>query len=284
MGYAEYLQKTIDHIEENLTKPISIEECADVAGFSKFHFHRLFAMVVGLPVMEYIRKRRLCHAMADLLQGRRIIDIAMKYGYGSERTFSRAFRQEFGRLPSSCRSGTYSIPPKPVLAAILNPLYGGFSMDYLSEVRIGMLDSMTVASASRVSPTPEDDVMAYMTEWGQKAGIGPDVRNFGFDIPITEEEQSRGLRGYEYWISVAKDIALPDDVTLKHVEEGKYAILRITDPFIDPFERIPLGWKKLAGWVNSKGYKSTCSKERYWLEEVLETDGTTVMDIYFPVD
>ncbi|MGH4122233.1 MAG: hypothetical protein ACREV6_04760 [Clostridium sp.] len=48
MSYVEYLQKTIDYIEENIKQPITIEVCADVAGFSKYHFYRLFTLFVGV--------------------------------------------------------------------------------------------------------------------------------------------------------------------------------------------------------------------------------------------
>lgn len=283
MNYFEHLQKTIDYIEENLKESITIDDCAHVVGFSKFHFHRLFSLIVGYSVMEYIRKRRLYYAMVDVLCGKRILDVALEYGYSSERTFSRAFQQEFGQIPSRCRNSRYAIPSKPVLTQILNSAHGGFLMDYFSEVRIDKLNCMTVASARRISNNPEDEAVTYMTKWAEKTGIG-NSRRFGFDIPVTEEEQNRGLRGYEYWVSVDENVLTPDDITLKNVEECKYAILRITDPFIDPFERIPMGWKKLASWVNSKGYKTSCEKERYWLEEVLEIEGLVIMDIYFPIE
>ncbi|MNZ62821.1 Regulatory protein SoxS [compost metagenome] len=284
MNYLEYMQKTIDYIEESLKESISIHDCAQVSGFSKYHFHRLFSMFVGLPVMEYIRKRRLYHAMIDVLDGKRVIDIALDYGYSSERAFSRAFSQEFGQIPSRCRNGKYSLPSKPQLTGILNPLNGGFQMDYFSEVRIDDLETMTVASASRIGNEPEDEVIAYLTKWAEAAGIENDSRKFGFDIPVSEEEQSKGHRGYEYWISVKGITSTPSDVMIKCVEGSKYAILRITDPFLDPMERIPVGWKKLVSWVNSKGYVTSNHQERYWLEEVIEKDGITYMDLYFPID
>ncbi|MNC51914.1 Regulatory protein SoxS [compost metagenome] len=64
--------------------------------------------------MEYVRKRRLGYAMLDVMNGRRILDIALDYGYSSERSFSRGFQQEFGQLPSNCRGAGYAMPPKPV--------------------------------------------------------------------------------------------------------------------------------------------------------------------------
>lgn len=284
MSYIAYLQKTIDYIEENLKEPLSIDDCAREAGFSKFHFHRLFGIYVGVPVMEYIRKRRLYNAMMDVCNGKKIIDIAVEYGYSSERTFRRAFQQEFGQIPSSCRNAKYAIPSKPVLTELLNQLYGGITMEYLSEVRIDSLDAMTVASAIRISSNPEDEVITFMSQWAEQNGIGANSRSFGFDVPVTEEEQKKGFRGYEYWITTKENVTLAEGVSLKQIEGCKYAILRITEPFVDPFERIPAGWRTLAGWVNSRGYKASCDKERYWLEEKIEIDGKTYMDVYFPIE
>ncbi|NMM52919.1 effector binding domain-containing protein [Paenibacillus aquistagni] len=156
-------------------------------------------------------------------------------------------------------------------------------MDYLSEVRIENLNTMTVASASRISTNPEDELIAYMTKWAEESGIA-NSRRFGSDFPVTEDEQNRGLRGYEYWVSVDENVLLPNGMTLKKVEGCKYAILRITDPMNDPFERIPMGWKKLADWVNSKGFKTSSDNERHWFEEVLEIDRVVYMDLYFPIE
>lgn len=285
MGYTEDVQRTIDYIEDNLKKPMTLEDCARVSGYSKFHFHRVFSIHLGLTMMEYIRKRRLSHAMLDVINGRRILDIALDYGYSSERAFSRAFLQEFGQIPSRCREAVYAVPPIPVLADTLNQRIGGVQMNYLSEVTISTLPAFTVASAVRVSDEPEDDVITYLTEWSERTGIGAGTRRFGFDAAISEEQQQEGLRGYEYWVELKETaVVLPEDVVLKQVEGCKYAMLRITEPFVDPFERIPRGWQQLAAWVNSRGYHTGCGKERYWLEEKLELQDAVVMDLYFPIE
>ncbi|MHA6531229.1 AraC family transcriptional regulator [Paenibacillus sp. BAC0078] len=284
-GYIEHLQKTIDYIEENLKGPISIEECAQLSGFSKFHFHRIFGIYLEVTLMEYVRKRRLGYAMLDVVHGKRILDIALDYGYSSERTFSRAFQQEFGQLPSRCRSARYALPPKPVLKEQIKQFQGGFQVDYLSEVTIGSLDAMNVVSGVRISNNPEDEVICFVTEWAEKAGIPPEARRFGFDVPVEGEDQEKGLRGYEYWVAVDEQPAvLETGLVYKHVESCKYAMLRITEPMVDPFERIPLGWKKLADWVNSRGYKTSCEQERFWLEEEFKNGESVYMDLYFPID
>jgi AraC family transcriptional regulator len=283
MGYIEYLQKAIDFIEENIKRQITIDECARVAGFSRYYFYRLFGIYVGTSLMEYVRKRKLSHAMLEVCEGRRILDIALDYGYGSERSFSRAFQQEYGKNPSKFRGFKYSIPSKPVLYELPIKLGGIHMENKYSDVRFETLDTMDVVSAYVISRNPEEEVIEFLTKWAGKNGINRNARNFGFDIPVSEEEQKKGLRGYEYWIKVDESVPTSDGVVVKRIEGCKYVVLRITDPFSEPFDVIPKGWKTLMEWVDSKGYSKICDKERYWLEEVIEKDGSTYMDIYFPI-
>lgn len=283
MGYIEYLQKAVDYIENNIRQPITIDECANAAGFSKYYFYRLFGIYVGTSIMDYVRKRKLAYAMLEICDGRRILDVALDFGYSSERSFGRAFQQEYGKNPSEFRGVKYSIPPKPVLNELSKKPGGVYMENKFSDVRFETLDTMYVISASIISNNPEEEVIRKLTEWAEKRGVCTDTRSFGFDVPVNEEEQQKGLRGYEYWIKVENSIPTSAGVVIKRIEGCKYAVLRITDPFSDAFEVIPKGWRTLMEWVNSKGYKGVCHKERYWLEEVIEQDGTTYMDIYFPV-
>ena len=95
----------MDFIEENLGDEIKIEDMADIAALSLFYFQRLFARLVKKPVREYIKLRRLAHAIKSLENGNsHIIDIAVEYGFGSRETFSKAFKEVYGVSPSEYRS------------------------------------------------------------------------------------------------------------------------------------------------------------------------------------
>jgi len=195
MSYALYLQKTIDYIEDNIKKPITIEGCADIAGFSKYYFYRLFTLFVGVPLMEYVRKRRLAYAMKEVNMGRRIIDIALDFEYSSERSFCRAFQKEFSKTPSKFRNKHYAIPEKPILSKNQFIILGGLSMEYnFSDVRIAKLDTMYVATSSIISNNPEEDVISFMTKWMADNNIDYNSRQFGFDIPVSDKQGQNGLR------------------------------------------------------------------------------------------
>lgn len=96
----EGIQAAIDYIEENLTGEIDVHDVAARAYLSAFHFQRMFSAICGLPLGEYIRRRRLTQAAQELLCGSKVIDAAMKYGYDSPDSFARAFRRFHGVLPS----------------------------------------------------------------------------------------------------------------------------------------------------------------------------------------
>jgi len=100
----ESVQKAVDYIENNIGEEIHLNELADIAHLSYFYFHRLFARLVKKPVQEYIKLRRLaraCKSLAD--KNKRILDIALEYGFGSHETFTRAFKDAYRITPSEYR-------------------------------------------------------------------------------------------------------------------------------------------------------------------------------------
>ena len=96
----ETIQSAIDYIEAHLTQDIDVHDLAARAYISAFHFQRVFSAACGVSLGEYIRRRRLTLAAQELQQGCKVIDAAMKYGYDSPDSFSRAFRRFHGVLPS----------------------------------------------------------------------------------------------------------------------------------------------------------------------------------------
>ena len=100
------IQKAIDYIENNLADELEITDIAVAAHLSSFHFQRIFHVMCGYTVGEYIRYRRLSLAGEELLSTKaKVIDVALKYGYDSPDSFSRAFTKFHGATPSVIKSG-----------------------------------------------------------------------------------------------------------------------------------------------------------------------------------
>jgi AraC family transcriptional regulator len=99
------IKKSIEYIEDNLDNKIELKELADKAFLSKYHFHRVFHSVVGEPVAEYIRKRRLKEAASELITtDNKIVDIALKYQFSSQEAFTKAFKRIYGVPPREFRT------------------------------------------------------------------------------------------------------------------------------------------------------------------------------------
>ena len=93
------IQQSLDYIEENLRTEITAAELAEMAHISLFHYYRLFQQATGLPVMQYILRRRLIHGVYAMKQGSTKTDAALMFGFDTYAGFYRAFCREFGATP-----------------------------------------------------------------------------------------------------------------------------------------------------------------------------------------
>lgn len=110
----EGINLVIEKIEENLTGEISYRELAGILSVSVYELRRLFSFIVGVPLSDYIRQRRISCAVFDLVAGENTItEIAAKYGYDSPSSFSRAFRELQGISPSEARKKDITLKTYP---------------------------------------------------------------------------------------------------------------------------------------------------------------------------
>ena len=105
MEWIERLNEAIGYMEEHLLDGIDYEQLGRIACCSSYHFQRMFTYMAGVPLSEYIRRRKMSLAAVDL-QGKdmKIIDVAGKYGYSSPTAFNRAFQSVHGIAPSAVRN------------------------------------------------------------------------------------------------------------------------------------------------------------------------------------
>lgn len=102
MNYLDILQDSIDYVEDNLKSDITAEELSKRAGFSIFHYYHLFQKGIGIPVNQYILKRKLHSAIYEISLGKKSIDVALSYGFDTYAGFFKAFKREYAQL--FCRS------------------------------------------------------------------------------------------------------------------------------------------------------------------------------------
>ena len=139
MNWIIGLQKAIDYIEDNITETIDYETVAAQSFSSSYNFQRVFSILCGFTVGEYIRCRRLSLAGAELAAGTaKVIDVALKYGYGSPDSFAKAFRKFHGILPSEARECGSVLRAYSRLVLKFS-LEGGKKMNYRIETKDEMV-------------------------------------------------------------------------------------------------------------------------------------------------
>lgn len=99
MNNEKIVYRSLKYIELNIETKLSIEDISFEYGYSKYHFCRLFKECMGVSLGDYLIERRLVSAAKEILQGYKVIDAAMKYGYDTPAGFNRAFKNKLGYSP-----------------------------------------------------------------------------------------------------------------------------------------------------------------------------------------
>lgn len=124
MEYRKEIKAAINYIEKELNQGIKVDDVAAAAGFSKYHFHRIFKNETGLNLYAYIQERRLAEASYLLLNSdMRILDIAMCLCFESQEVFTRAFKKAYG------------LPPGQYRKALRNVIDGGVNMNKNKDIK-----------------------------------------------------------------------------------------------------------------------------------------------------
>ncbi len=135
MEWIERLNQAINYMEKHLTDQVDYEELGRIAGCSSYHFQRMFSYMAGMPLSEYIRKRKMSLAAVDLQGGNiKIIDAAEKYGYSSPTAFNRAFQSIHGIAPSAIKTEGVSVKSFPPITFKLT-VKGVEEMEYRIETK-----------------------------------------------------------------------------------------------------------------------------------------------------
>jgi AraC-like DNA-binding protein len=273
----DYMQAIIDYVDDHIEETLTLEDIEKHIGYSKYYLHKLFTVYTGFSLMQYVRYRKLLHARANIAGNERVVDVAYKYGYQSERAFRRAFKRLFKESPSMLKNQSYQCPPKMILNKV-----GGINMlGYLSDVSVVEVDSYYTVGIEKVSKEPEADSINHMAVVQIERGLHP-ISEIGMDIPVTEDAIEKGYHGYANYLVIPKEeYDQIDDHNLikKEVNASKYVKLTIYNPFCNPFERIPTGWKKLSAYLNEHHTFNESVTIPCFEEKVTMMD-QTVMNIY----
>lgn len=199
MDWITGMQKAIDYIEANLTEEIDYEKVAAQSFSSSYHFQRVFSILCGYTLGEYIRLRRLSLAGTELATGKeKVIDIALKYGYDSPDSFSKAFQKFHGITPSQARADGNMLKSFSRLSIKIS-LEGGSVMNYRIEekdeiILTGYKRRFSGIPGERMEQEKEMYVKTRPLQYILQGLSGDVVKNFDIITNIDDE-------GYDFYIA-----------------------------------------------------------------------------------
>ena len=267
------LQKAIDYIEDNLTETIDYEIVAAQSFSSSYHFQRVFSILCGFTIGEYIRNRRLSLAGTELATSdAKVIDVALKYGYESPDSFAKAFQKFHGILPSQARNNGSTM--KSYSRLVLNfSLKGGKLMNYRIENKPEMILTGYKAYFTGV-PYGKDrerqEEQLFVTTRGKQWFLRGASRNIDAYCVITNITDE----GYDYYYCHLLDgwerdnlynkdvtgVDFVEDLGLENIviPETTYVVFETNDvksPICDYFNLLNLRIQILTEWMPEMGFQ-----------------------------
>lgn len=187
MDTVDCIQRAIDFIEDNIFENLKLEIIASQAYMSSFHFQRIFSIICGISIGDYIRNRRLTLASIEISSSnKKIIDIAFKYGYESPESFSRAFTRFHGFSPIKARSHGENIKVFAPIS-VQSILGGNQSMQNLKERGYSVKENGPVYYTKDMYKTAKwfENVLGWYVNIDQRDKDGNGI--YGCALPIPEE-------------------------------------------------------------------------------------------------
>ncbi|MGW1901804.1 AraC family transcriptional regulator [Streptomyces hirsutus] len=282
----ERLNQALEHIEGRLEQQVDVTELACIAATSEYHLRRMFSALAGMPLSEYVRRRRLTVAGAEVLAGREsLLEIAVRYGYGSGEAFARAFRAMHGIGPGEARRTGAVLVSQPRLAFRLT-VEGSSSMRYRVVDRPDFSVVGLKARVPLVHTGPNQAIIDFVR------GIDPrmlerleklsDQEPQGIVAVCDDLDPSRA-EGTEldYYHGVITSAAASEGTTVLSVPAGTWAVFTTSGPAPRAIQEL---WRDVfTQWFPSTPYRSRPGPEI--LRTRLSADGTEAdAELWLPVE
>ena len=250
------LQNAIDYIEDNLSNTIDYDMVAAQSFSSSFHFQRVFSILCGFTIGEYIRNRRLSLAGAELASSdSKVIDVAMKYGYESPDSFAKAFQKFHGVLPSQARNNGSKLKSFSRLVLKFS-LEGGSIMYY----RIENKSSLVLLGHKAVcegSPTNvENTYEATRAHWLSSRSIQRKLKKIRNDNCVWYDVYLDFIDDkFTHFIAVDADSQMVyTDLEKVTIPEHLYAVFETNRCESPDDEWLPLMKKIVSQWIPTTEY------------------------------
>lgn len=246
------------HIEDNLDQEVDVKQLARITGSSEYHFRRMFSALAGIPLSEYIRRRKLTKAAKEVLSGQdSLLDIAVRWGYGSNEAFARAFKAMHGVGPQEARNTRKSLRSQQILTFKLI-VEGSTNMEY----RIVEKDAFQVVGRGTRVPLVHVGMNPAIVDFIKGIGM-PTLERMkalsdsdpeGLVAVTSNQEGNQEGDQLDYFHGVVTTKEAPNDLETLQVPKHTWAVFKTEGPYP---ETIQYMWRDVyTQWFPSNSYES----------------------------
>ncbi|AEE44544.1 AraC family transcriptional regulator [Cellulomonas fimi] len=284
-----WLNRLVDLVEDHLTDDLDVDRLASTLGTTEHHLRRMFSSLAGMPLSDYVRRRRMTVAAADVVSGSGdLLDIAVRHGYGSAEAFGRAFQAVHGVTPGRARRDGGPFRTQPRLRFRLT-VEGALPMDVRLVTRPAF---RLVGHAARVPLVHE--------------GVNPAIREHVAALPPTEHHRLKALGDaephgllavstdldpdrresteltYLHGVAVTDGVDVPADLDVVPVDAGSWAVFRATGPYPATLQSV---WAATAtDWFPSNPWRLRPGPEVVAVLDRADDFSTATVELWLPVE
>ncbi|WP_405592816.1 GyrI-like domain-containing protein [Streptomyces sp. NBC_01190] len=283
----ERLNQALDHLEACLDREVDVAEGARIAAVSEYHFRRLFSALAGMPLPVYVRRRRMTLAAADVLAGElTLLDVAVRYGYGSGEAFARAFRSVHGIGPGEARrmGGVLTAQPRMSFRVVVE---GSTTIRYRivekeafrvvgRKARVPLVHEGLNAAAAAHVESLDEQAIATMKELSDREPEG--ILSAAAYLTDRREEGAEA----DYWIGVATSPeTAADKLDALDVPAGTWAVFDNHGPYPHALQEL---WRDVfTQWFPSNPYATRPGPELLRTRPV-EIGEDTDSQLWIPIE
>ncbi|WP_421735277.1 AraC family transcriptional regulator [Cellulomonas sp.] len=284
-----WLNHLVDLVEENLTEELDVDGLATALGTTEYHLRRMFSTLAGMPLSEYVRRRRMTVAAADVVSGAAdLLGIAVRYGYGSAEAFGRAFQSVHGVSPGQARRDGGPLRTQPLLRFRLT-VEGALPMD----VRLVSRPAFRLAGHATRVPLVHHGVNAAIEqhvtslapqEHARLKALG-DAEPHGLLAVSTDLDPDRreGTElTYLHGVAVTDAVEVPADLDVIGVDAGSWAVFRAAGPYPDTLQAV---WAATASeWFPSNPWRLRPGPQVVTVLDRADDFSTATVELWLPVE
>ncbi len=270
MDSLKSMNDALGYIEDHLQGTIDYQKVAKIAHCSEYHFKRMFSFLSGIGLSEYVRRRRLSLAALELKNMQlRILDVAVKYGYDSADSFTRAFQAVHGILPSQARNGNFQIKSYPRLSFQLT-IKGADEMNYRIVEKeafqlVGFKKRVPIVFEG-VNPVIADMTTLLTAEIVAELKALSNIEPQGIISASTNfsDDRMEGKGELDHYIGVASTNPDIGKFDVLPVRASTWAVFEAKGPFPKTLQSV---WGRIySEWFPSSGYEAAEGPEILWNE------------------